>query len=246
MEGWEWYDPEDYSDREDCEVSYPHYVMYTRYKSHPQYRIIDNKAFDSNGNLVCVITIDPNEIKDLTYSFNETVDGSIARQMCVLAYKNNDYDIQSKGQKINHYIKTQLGLEKLTKAELDRQERSAQAIANAMLGSARDKRRYGEHSKKGRAAQNKHAATFFGAMINAAGSYYSSEGADWITQVKSDYQKYFIDQPPYICERVDETSFKLIYADKYANPTYEVICTYVQTEPYEVSINTKVKKASDK
>ncbi|MDE6487831.1 MAG: hypothetical protein K2L46_00975, partial [Paramuribaculum sp.] len=193
-DGWEWLEKENgANDQERIEEFYPHEVTYTRYKSHPQYRIIGNKVFDLEGSLVRIMTPDHDGIVlssyDYEYGYDESTANDIARQLCVLAYKNNDYNIWSRGLKVNRYIQSKLGLENF--------ERSGPG-------------RYG--------------ATSSGARVNTRDDInYTQEGDAWLKQVRSDYRKFFIDQPPYRCERVNGVTFRMIYADEKANPTYEVI-----------------------
>lgn len=253
--GWEWYRAErnESDNYEQVSESYPHSITYRRFKSHPEYRIINGMAFDKDGNLLRVMSLDGNDdfgswaIPTPDYNiwhqnFNQHADDRIGRQIAVSAYLANDYDIQSKGNKVNHYIKTQLGLESLTKAEQARSDRNAKTLANAIVGSVRDEMRYGRNTRKGRAAQNRHAAAAFGALVGGAGDHYSSEGAAWLKQIFDDYWKYFNDRFPYSFERIDDTTIKTVYVDENLDPAFEIIYSYVQTGPYAVKQNIKVNR----
>lgn len=236
LKGWEWTVNDDY---EEIDQSYPVNVTYRKYSSHPEYRIVGDFAFDTEGNLVRLINLDAGKYYNIDIFSN---DNPVGRQLLVMAYNDNKYNVQSKGQKMNHYIKTQLGLEGLTKAEKAQQDKSADAIAKALVGSARDERRYGRHSRKGRAAQNKHAMAFLGALIGAADNHYSDEGAAWIRQIQEDNSQYFSDQYPYRLERLSDTAIRVILADEEASPTYALTYSYEPNGPYHVTRTVTVEK----
>lgn len=114
-------------------------------------------------------------------------------------------------------------------------------MAKAAEGYFRDQMKYGKHSRKGKAASQKHAASFLGAMLGSGSVYYSNEGASWLSQIENDYWRFFQDKDPYKIERIDATTFKVTYADANCNPT-EIIYKYVQTEPYEAKAQISVNK----
>lgn len=65
LKGWEWVCDET---PETIHEEYPEYVTYSRYASHPQYRIIRNLVFDNNGKLVYVLFHDnDNELEYIDY-----------------------------------------------------------------------------------------------------------------------------------------------------------------------------------
>lgn len=236
LKGWEWTENDDY---EEFDQSYPVSVTYRKYASHPEYRIIGDLAFDTEGNLVRLINLDSEKYWNIDIFSN---DNPVGRQLLRIAYNDNEYNIQSKGQKVNHYIKTQLGLEDLTKAEKAQQDKSADAIAKALIGSARDERRYGRHSRRGRAAQNKHALAFLGALVGAADNHYSEDGAAWIRQIQEDNLQYFSDQYPYRLERLSDTAIRVVLADEEASPTYAVTFSYTPAGPYRVKEEITLEK----
>lgn len=241
-DGWEWLAGVDGADFETKSESYPRHVEYEYLPSHPQYGFKgfdnipgvfhDGFVFDENGKLLRV-------------TFPECgidVNSKMFNAFLIAAYNANEMDIKSAGAQANHYVKTQLGLEKMTAAEVKKRDQAAEALGKAMFGSMRDEAKYGRYSKKGRKAQAKHGANMFGALLGAAGSgYYSDAGGSWIDQVREDYFP-FLRLEPYDIERLDDTSFKVTYADANCNPTFEMMLKYSSSKPYEVSRQMSVKK----
>lgn len=148
-----------------------------------------------------------------------------------IAYKNNEYDIHSAGKDVNHYIKIQTDLEGLTAAEEAAQDRAAEKMAGALVGSMTDNMKYG-NTKKGREAQRKRAADFVGGM--SQGTLKGLSGLNWLNQIQEDYWNRYIQRGPYLVERIDNTSFRLVYADEDLTPAFEMIIKYSSPVPFEV------------
>lgn len=241
-DGWNWYSREKLEEKEE---SYPIGVRYSYDPEHPQYRFVFEypheypQVYDAKGNLVRVMFPEYQLYKQY---FDANSDHPEFSLIARIAYAENEYDIQSAGNKITHYIKNQLGLENLTASEQKQQDKSAKQMAKAAEGYVRDQMKYGKHSRKGRAASQKHAASFLGAMLGSGSGYYSNEGASWLSQIENDYWRFFQDKDPYKIERIDATTFKVTYADANCNPTIEIIYKYVQTEPYEAKAQISVNK----
>lgn len=241
-DGWNWYSREKLEEKEE---SYPIGVRYSYDPEHPQYRFVFEypheypQVYDAKGNLVRVMFPEYQLYKQY---FDANSDHPEFSLIARIAYAENEYDIQSAGNKITHYIKNQLGLENLTASEQKQQDKSAKQMAKAAEGYVRDQMKYGKHSRKGRVASQKHAASFLGAMLGSGSGYYSNEGASWLSQIENDYWRFFQDKDPYKIERIDATTFKVAYADANCNPTIEIIYKYVQTEPYEAKAQISVNK----
>lgn len=241
-DGWEWYSESKLREKEE---SYPIAVRYSYDPEHPEYRFVfdylkkNPQVYDANGNLLRVMYPDFNLYKQF---FNANSDHPEFTLIARIAYAGNEYGIQSADNKTTHYIKNQLGLENLTASEQKQQDKSAKQMANAAEGYVRDQMKYGKNSRKGRAASQKHAAAFLGAILGSGNGYYSSEGASWLSQIENDYWRFFQDKDPYKIERIDDTSFKVTYADANCNPTIEIIYKYVQTEPYVAKAQISLKK----
>lgn len=240
--GWDWYSESNLKEKEE---SYPINVRYHYDPDHPEYRFVfdpwmkNPKVYDAKGNLVRVMYPDFDLYKQF---FDANSDHPEFTLIARIAYAENEYDIQSADSKTNHYIKNQLGLEDLTATEQKQQDKSAKQMAKAAEGYFRDQMKYGKHSRKGKAASQKHAASFLGAMLGSGSVYYSNEGASWLSQIENDYWRFFQDKDPYKIERIDATTFKVTYADANCNPTIEIIYKYVQTEPYEAKAQISVNK----
>lgn len=239
-DGWDWVD---FSSLKEKHESFPISVYYNYDPNHPEYRLknINNTSyvFDNDGHLIRVLS--PNYVI-WRQNFNvHDGDNPVFKLIARIAYQENEYGVQSEDSQTKHYIKTQLGLEERTAAEKREQEKRIQAIADAIVGSARDAAKYPQNSKKGRALQNKHAANFTMALIGGNNTY-SSRGDSWLSQIEDDYWQFFKDNKPYKFERIDDTSIRVIYADDNSNPTFEVIYSYTSKEPYKVTENVTVNK----
>lgn len=244
--GWEWYDK---IQKKEKEQSYPVSVTYYYTDSLPQYRFKSYEcrhgsekttsgkaAFNEKGELIRIIN------SDLWHHYSSDFVYSNPRYVGFyqIAYKENEYDIHSAGKDVNHYIKVQLHLEKMTAAEEAASNRAAERMANAMVGSMVDQMKYG-NSKKGKVAQRKRAADFVGGMLSG-GLKGVNEGLSWFSQIQEDYWNRYLQHGPYSVERLSDTSFRLVYADQDMKPVFEVIIEYSSSAPYEVQDKFTVRK----
>lgn len=254
--GWEWYQREadEVHNEQNSKIlsqSYPHAVDYRSYTSHPEYYIINDIAFDKDGKIIRVLdfTGDPDEdffaVRPRYIYCEQDYDARVKSLLCRESYKQNAYNIKSAGQKVNHYVKNQLGLEELTKAEKASNEKRTDAIANAVVGSAKAEAKYGKNSRRAKQEQNKYAAQFLGALIGG-NSYYSDEGANWITQVSNDWQKCFHTGTPYKIERINDTTIRATYCDDDTNPIVDLIFSYTNEKPFVAKETITVDKIYDK
>lgn len=256
LKGWEWYykERDKYDAKHQVNVEYPTAVSFMKYNSHPQYRIINDIAFDADGKLLAVLDLNSDNNQEISWHlkpqyvlFDSDFEDRVQKILLRESYKQNAYNIQAAGQKANHYVKNQLGLEELTKAEKATQERATKTMAKAITGSMRDGMRYGSNTRRGRQAQNKHAAAFLGAMLSDNNGYYSDEGARWKSQVSRDWwNRCFADRHPYKIERRDETSFCVTYADKYGDPALDLIYSYSLEKPFQAKETITIGKIYDK
>ena len=241
-DGWDWYSESKLKEREE---SYPIGIRYSYDSEHPEYRFVfdylgrNPQVYDSKGNLIRVMYPDFRLYKQF---FDANSDHPEFSLIARIAYADNEYGIQDTDNKTTHYVKNQFGLDKLTAYQQKQQDKSAKQMANAAAGYVRDQMKYGEHSRKGKAASQKHALSFLGAMLGSGSGYYSNEGALWLRQIENDYWQFFQDKDPYKIERINATTFKVTYADANCNPTIEIIYNYVQTEPYTAKAQISVKK----
>lgn len=244
--GWEWYDK---IQKKKKEQSYPVSVTYYYTDSLPQYRFksyecyhgykrttMGMAAFNDRGELIRIIDsgLWHYDSPSFVYSNPRFVG------FYQIAYKENEYDIHSAGKDVNHYIKVQLDLEKMTAVEEAASDRAAERMANAFVGSMTDKMKYG-NSKKGKVAQRKRAADFISGMSQGALKGVN-EGLSWFEQIGKDYWDRYLQHGPYSVERLSDTSFRLIYTDLDLKPAFEVIIEYTTIAPYKVQDKFTVKK----
>ena len=138
------------------------------------------------------------------------------------AYENNDHDIQSYDAHTLHYVRNQLELEEPTAKEKAESKAAANRIANAVGNYYSDNMKYGSRTKKGRQAQYNNAGNIVGALLSAQSSSYSSTGKNWFDQIVLDYFEVYVFER----ERIDGLTFRSVYADKDANPLFEIIVRY--------------------
>lgn len=239
---WEWYDK---IQKKEKEQSYPVSVTYYYTDSLPQYRFksfeCDNSrsgkaAFNEKGELIRII--DSNFLHYGSQTFKYSNPEAVGFYQ--IAYKDNEYDIHSAGKDVNHYIKVQLDLEKMTAAEKAASDRAAEKMANAIVGAMYDNMKYG-NSKKGAAAQRQRAADFLGGMSQGALKGVN-EGLSWFEQIRKDYWDRYLKHGPYSVERLSDTSFRQVYVDQNLKPVFEVIIEYSSSAPYEVQDKFTVRK----
>lgn len=220
-EGWEWVLNEKGTR---IDENFPRQMTYYRYDSHPDLRIVEanyeaKSVYDKNGNLVAVVQPKLGQ----TANADRFDKGSMGPLVARFAYENNDHDIQSYDAHTLHYVKNQLGLEELTAKEKAASKALSDGIATATANYMRDNAKYGSRTKKGRQAQYKNAGNIVGAMLSAGSSgYYSSTGSNWFDQIKRDYSEIYVFER----ERIDGLTFRSVYADKDANPLFEIIVRY--------------------
>ena len=250
-DGWEWLRKEGYEEVSD---SYPYSVRYLKFRNHPEYKVCEIDIYTSekivysqNGELVYVSGIgiqDGVREGDIYRNYLGRNASDIGRQFARLAYGQNAYDIKSQSAKINHYIKNQLGLEEMTDAEKKQRDKTANAMASAMLGHAKSQMQYG-NSRKGQRQQRKYAGKFMGALMGGSNSYYSSEGSSWFNQIEEDIWRELSNDGlirPLRAKRLDRKTFVYYYGNKNGEILYNIIYRFQGTKPFEYKFTAKVEK----
>lgn len=133
-----------------------------------------------------------------------------------------------------------LGLDKLTGKARAQADKAGEEMAKAYGQAIKDDMRYG-NSKKGKAAAQKNAANFFGAMLSAAAANHDDAGSGWFSQIKNDYWD-ILKLGPYRMERINDTCIKYIYVNKEMKPIIEMIVDYKTDSPYEVKRTIVTKR----
>ena len=253
LDGWEWLRKEGYEEVSD---SYPYSVRYLKFRNHPEYKVCEIDIYTSekivysqNGELVYVSGIgiqDGVREGDIYQNYLGRNASDIGRQFARIAYGQNAYDIKSQSAKINHYIKNQLGLEEMTDAEKKQRDKTANAMASAMLGHAKSQMQYG-NSRKGQRQQRKYAGKFMGALMGGSSSYYSSEGSSWFDQIEEDIWRELSNDGlirPLKAKRLDGKTFVYYYGNKNGEILYNIIYRFQGTKPFEYKFTAKVEKYS--
>lgn len=236
---WDWIKDEKSEEKNE---SYPIRANYKYYSSHPKYRITkdsyndDYLAFDDRGNLTRVIF----PKFDMYWQFMGRHDSDVGKAIALMAYENNDYDIQSAQPPTLKYVRVQLDLQQLTGKARAQVDKAGDEMAKAFGQAVKDDVRYG-NSKKGKAAARKNAANFFGAMLSAASANQDEAGSGWFSQIKHDYWD-ILKLGPYRMERISDTSVKYIYVNKELKPIIEMIVNYETSAPYKVKRTVTAKR----
>ena len=103
--GWEWIYEEEYQYTRD---TYPYRIDYYKYASHPQYKRISGRMYDSNGKVVHAdILVDK---ENCNARIDKDVDKEIFRQAFIKDYNSNKYNFKKENAKAQQYVKQKLGL----------------------------------------------------------------------------------------------------------------------------------------
>lgn len=103
--GWEWIYEEEYQYTRD---TYPYRIDYYKYASHPQYKRISGRMYDSNGKVVHAdILVDK---ENCSSRIDEDVDEEMFRQAFIADYNSNKYNFKKENAKAQQYVKQKLGL----------------------------------------------------------------------------------------------------------------------------------------
>lgn len=221
-------------------VYYPCEAEYYEFDDYPGYAFIEFDYLDNipgqalavfdpkNGNLVAIANYPPSAIDSQDFD----IGGVIGNEILRIAYEEDEYDIQSASKDVQHYVKVQAGMEKLTKAEEQQQDRAAQMVADALLGGSRDNAIYG-NTRKGRQQQQKHAKNFFMGLASAELKG-TGEGSRWIEQVKKDYNEYFFNKGPLFVKRVSPTSIVALYTDDVLSCGFYLLFEFENNGPFRI------------
>lgn len=255
---WEWYIEERFDNHreyyyddgngdksKEVMVKYPFTATYRRYYSHPQYCIINDIAYDKNGELIRVLDMNSNKygfysgFNPIFIATTENCFDRLKKAICAKEFRNNAYNIKSADSKTLHYVKVAAGLEKLTDSEIQENKRRAKELANGIMGSLTG----GILGNSG-GLRNPSAKSALNYLLDTEGdgSYYSAQGKQWVEQVMEDWKEYFEDNYPYQFERIDDRTIKVTYCDINYRPTIELTHTYYNTKPFQTEETIVISK----
>lgn len=231
--GWEWWYTKNY---EEVYTAAPFSFRYRQYKSHPEYRVIGDKVFNSKGNLICLTNLLRDD-NDIIRNLKE----QMLKEIYIQDYKSNKYDILKAPAKIQEDVKNILGLP--FKSSVDaKTAKKNQKIVNdyfktqaeevmASNGSWQQRARARARAKN---AENKMGALFLNAMFDPnLNSAYSLKNK---LEEDHKYDLYNI----YKISRVSNTSFKVTFMDNKNKSSYTGLVTIHSNGPYKWKYSYKL------
>lgn len=223
-EGWEWVD---YNGMKSVSKTYPVEITYSIDENHPDVRFVHEYGYSEEGKLL--------------YAPLVSVYDAASTAILKKAYNENAYNIKSRPQAVQHYIKVKLGLEDYTPAEKKANQKSQLALANVFLGSYRDAMS-GVSSSKADQRSRARGQQFIKSLSNDGG-FYNKEGSAWIKQIYSDNEGNY--EYPYVIERLSPTSFASTYVSKEGKVLFRIISKAEGTKPYQASYKHAIEMPGD-
>ena len=223
MAGWEWIQREK---SEDVYTMAPFSMTYKRYNSHPQYRIFDDKVFDNEGNLVCLLYLQRNNENIMRLLREE-----LKKEIYIEDYKANKYDILKSREKIQENVKLMLGLPYKPFVDAKTAKKNKKVITDYFDKRANAERATGDYHQRARARREADEASMkMGVLMwnNLNDKDYNS--AYEFVQMLEKLHEYDLSMIWKIT-RVSPTSFKVSFM-KGNKSTYTGLVTINQTKPY--------------
>lgn len=211
---------------------YPVKKKYLYYESHPEYTLSKDyrMLFDKEGKLTRIIS--PRE--DM-FCF-----AVLEKHIYKDAYLHNEYDIQNASPKVKHHIKVVTGLESMTKNESAKIDKEIDNIGNAYKDYLNTAFENLGNSKKEVKARNK-ASRKGGKVLmqNLDVSYFTSEGFDWMQQIKEDKEKYFFTITH--MKRIDDLTLSCITRTFEGDLGYKVTLKALPNGPFDYNYDVTIE-----
>ena len=102
-EEWKWMEEEEPQYKSD---SYPIFLQYNYYPSHPQYKIVGYHVYGNNGDLIRAA----NPCSEFSDFLREEVGEALVLYKAAIDYKNNKYNFKKENVKAQNHVKMVLGL----------------------------------------------------------------------------------------------------------------------------------------
>lgn len=235
---WEWVLNNEFPEKSE---SFPVSVIYSYSEKYPDYRFVNIASIsqpewiicDNKGNLIA--------IPEFTNEALSMYDNELKESLLAYAYKYNMRDIQNYDAHTQHYVKVQSGLESLTTKEKQASERASTNLANAFINSMKANMKYGQGSKKAKAVGRESAKKIVGTLLSGS-DFYDDLGYRWVEEITGMYESKLT--RPYRTERVNNTTFRSVYADDNGDGLFEIITEYLTDSPYRYKLKHTVKSLS--
>ena len=227
--GWEWTERDKVIEKVE---HYPVKKKYLYYESHPEYTLSKDyqMLFDKDGKLTRIIS--PRE--DM-FCF-----GVLEKHIYKDAYLHNEYNIQNASPKVKHHIKVVTGLESMTKDESAKIDKEIDNIGNAYkdyLNTAFEN--LGDSKKEVRARNEASRKGGKVLLQNLDVPYFTSEGYDWMQQIKEDKEKYFFTITH--MKRIDDLTLSCITRTFEGDLGYKVTLKALPNGPFDYNYDVTIE-----
>lgn len=217
--GWEWVQGEESEYKSE---DYPYSVYYQYYKSHPEYRVRGwyqgdrCQIYDSTGHLVRINR----------FLREHSLQDKLTRLLSIRDFNDDKYNIKSEGNAVNLAVKYELGL--LKKPSTKAQNAAAKSMVKAMWNrsGAKTSGSYKAEQRAKRAEDVAFLRTLSAFKLSPA----ELKASHYVSQLEKDYENKF--ENPYKIERLDNTSFKVIYIDKNGDNFCTVKVAFYNTDRF--------------
>lgn len=232
IKDWEWWSNEK---SEKTYTAYPRSMYYYIYKSHPEYRVIQDVIFNADGNIVCqvgLIRSDRNVI--------DILKEELLKSIYIKDYKSNKYDILKASAKTQENVKLMLGLPYKSFVDKKTAAKNQKIIKDAFRTRAEADLKNGTYEQRAKAKRDaEKAERKFGMLLfdqladndfNAANNFKN--------QLEKDHKDdlYRI----YKITRVNNTSFKVAFMNKDNKSSYTGLVTVKQTGKFQYDYEYKL------
>jgi len=214
--GWEWVNDGSF---DNIYESYPVKYDYRKYKSHPEYKVRNERWFfqvyDKDGNLVYIPYLDQSlgygDIRDL-------VD-----YLLLLEYRKdyeaNKYNIKSEGQDVQYSLRNHLGYSN------EANQKAGKAFVKSAVADYESKKGTWQKRYNARLEAEKQAENYIYESIKAN----HPTAVNFLNQLKKDHEQDY--KYLYKIKRIGDTSFALQFVTYDMKPKCDIYISYFTAEP---------------
>lgn len=215
--GWEWVNKE-YG--ETIYESYPIKYEYKRYKSHPEYKVRNDRWFhqiyDKDGNLVYIPYLD----QSLGYGDIRDLQDYLLLLEYRKDYEANKYNIKSEGQDVQYSLRNHLGYSN------EANQKAEKAFVKYVAADYESKKGTWQKRYNAKLEAEKQAENYIYESIKAS----HPTAVNFLNQLKKDHEQDY--KFLYKIKRTGDTSFVLQYVTYDMKPRCDIYISYFTAEPY--------------
>ncbi len=214
-QGWGWLEKE-YG--EEVRESYPIEYKYKKYKSHPEYKVQNNRwmyqIFNKEGELIYIpwlLRADYGDVRDL-------IDYLLLLEYRK-DYESNKYNIKSEDKDVQYALKNQLGYSN------EANPKAKRAFIKSSVADYESKKGTWQKRTKAHLEAEKQADTYIYEVIKT----YNPTAMKFLEQLKKDHAQDY--RYLFKIKRINDTAFVLHFVDYEMKPRCDVYVSYFTTEP---------------